>query len=110
MTREPDVTIEVLYFEDCPSHAALLPRLQELLNREGVSASIAQTLVENDQDAQEQRFLGSPTLRIDGQDIDPGADDRSDFGMKCRLYATPDGLRATPSDEWIVAALPPKPP
>jgi hypothetical protein len=102
------VTIEFLYFDGCPSHATLLPRMQELLDREGVTAAIEQIRIENDDDAQAQRFLGSPTLRIDGQDVDPGADDRSDFGMKCRLYATPDGLRGTPPDEWIIAALPRK--
>jgi hypothetical protein len=57
------------------------------------------------EEAQERRFLGSPTLRVDGRDVEPGADERTDFGMKCRLYLSEEGLRPAPSDEVIAAAL-----
>ena len=62
------------------------------------SASAAET-------AQRERFLGSPTVRVDGADIEPGAGERTDFGLKCRLFATPDGLRGMPADEWVLGAL-----
>ena len=52
-----------------------------------------------------EHFLGSPTVRVDGRDVEPGAEQRQDFGMKCRLYATPDGLRGTPPDQWALDAL-----
>lgn len=52
-----------------------------------------------------ERFLGSLTLRIAGEDVEPGAALRTDFGLKCRLYATPDGFRGTPPDEWVLGAL-----
>jgi hypothetical protein len=44
-------------------------------------------------------------VRVDGHDVEPGATQRRDFGMKCRLYATGDWLRATPLDEWVLDAL-----
>jgi hypothetical protein len=44
-------------------------------------------------------------LRSDGEDVEPGADQRTDFGLQCRLFATPDGLRGMPADEWVLAAL-----
>ena len=61
--------------------------------------------VEDLEAAERERFLGSPTVRIDGQDVEPGADRRTDFGLKCRLFATPDGLRGMPTDEWVLATL-----
>ena len=52
-----------------------------------------------------ERFLGSPTVRIDGKDVEPGADRRTGYGLKCRLFQTSKGLRRTPDDEWVLAAL-----
>jgi hypothetical protein len=97
--------VEVLYFDGCPNREALLARLRELLASTGVAADIEQVAVEDCDVAIRQRFLGSPTVRIDGQDVEPGAEQRRDFGIKCRLFATPDGLRGTPPDEWVLAAL-----
>ncbi len=97
--------IEVLYFDGCPSHAALVPRLQEMLESEGVKYQIELRAVETPEDAERERFLGSPTLRIDGSDVDPDAGERRDFGLKCRLYRVGGGYSPLPADEWIRAAL-----
>lgn len=99
------MTIELLYFDGCPNHEALAPHLRELLARAGVNADLEMRRVESVEAAEQERFLGSPTVRIAGHDVDPGAEERRDFGMKCRLYATAEGLRGTPPDEWILAAL-----
>ncbi|HVF79998.1 MAG TPA: hypothetical protein VNA28_17025 [Solirubrobacteraceae bacterium] len=97
--------VELLYFVGCPNHEALVPRLRELLASTGVTGDVELVEVQDADAADRERFLGSPTVRIDGQDVEPGADQRSDFGLKCRLYATPDGLRGTPADEWVLATL-----
>ena len=97
--------VEVLYFEGCPSYAQLLPRLRELLASEGIDEEVEIRRVETRQDAERERFLGSPTVRIDGEDVDPSAKDRDDFGLKCRLYRTDDGLVRTPAESWIHAKL-----
>jgi hypothetical protein len=99
------MTIELLYFDGCPSHEAFLPRLRALLAQTGVEDPVLERRVQSDDAAQRERFLGSPTLRIDGVDVDPGAAQRADYGLKCRLYATPDGLRGTPADQWVLDAL-----
>lgn len=97
--------IELLYFDGCPSHEAFLPRLHELLALARVQAPVEQRRVESAEAADSERFLGSPTLRVDGVDVDPGAGGRSDYGLKCRLYPTPQGLRGAPPDEWVLDAL-----
>ena len=95
----------MLFFDGCPNHEALLPHLRELLSAHGVGDPIELRRVEDAEAAQRERFLGSPTVRIDGQDVDPGAHERDDFGLKCRLFATPDGLRGTPPDAWVLTAV-----
>ena len=97
--------IELLYFDGCPSHDALVPRLDDLLAQEGIDARVEQRRVTSEDAAVAERFLGSPTLRVDGVDVDPSAAARDDFGLRCRLYATGDGLRGVPDDRWIRAAL-----
>jgi hypothetical protein len=97
--------IEILYFDGCPNHEAFLPHLRDLLTRHDVVADIVTTRVETDQDAQRLAFLGSPTLRINGRDVEPGAESRTGYGMQCRLYRSDDGLAGTPPDRWILAAL-----
>jgi hypothetical protein len=101
------VRIEVLYFDGCPNHEALLPRLREILARTGVSTEIDLRRITDDEAAQHERFLGSPTVRVNGRDVEPDAEWRTDFGLKCRLYRTPTGLSGQPQDEWLRAALHP---
>jgi hypothetical protein len=97
--------IEVLYFEGCPNHDALLAHVRQLLRQARVSEEISLQRVESVEAAERERFLGSPTLRIDGRDVEPGAERRTDYGMKCRLFATPDGLRGMPDDAWVLDAI-----
>jgi hypothetical protein len=97
--------IELLYFDGCPSHEAFLPRLRALLGQAGIEAPVDLRRVESDEAAARERFLGSPTLRIDGADIDPTAGGRRDYGLKCRLYPAGDGLAGTPPDAWVLEAL-----
>ena len=97
--------VELLYFEGCPSFAELLPRLKQLIAEEGIEEQVELRRVETPEEAERERFLGSPTVRIDGEDIDPTANGRDDFGIECRLYRTDDGLERTPPQEWIRAAL-----
>ena len=97
--------IEVLYFDGCPNHERVVARLRELLNAAGVKDPIVELRIEDEDAAVRSRFLGSPSVRIDGRDIEPGADARADFGLKCRLFATPTGLRGVPADRWVQAAI-----
>jgi hypothetical protein len=97
--------IELLYLDGCPSYEALVPRLGELLREAGLCANIELRRIETSADAESQRFLGSPTLRVDAIDVEPGAGEREDFGLKCRLYRSNGGLSAVPPEDWIRSAL-----
>jgi hypothetical protein len=99
------VKVELLYFDGCPSYVELLPRLRELIAAERIDEEVELRRVETAEDAKRERFLGSPTVRIDGEDVDPTAKDRDEFGLECRLYRTEEGLARMPPESWIRAKL-----
>jgi len=95
--------VEVLYFDGCPGHERVLPLVRRLAGQAG--AKVALRRVETPEDADAERFLGSPTVRVDGVDVEPGAAEREDFGLKCRMYQAPDGLSVVPAERWLHEAL-----
>jgi hypothetical protein len=99
------VDIQFLYFEDCPSHDEALQRLREVMQEEGIEASIEMIKVETEAQAQEHRFVGSPTILIDGRDIvSPTVGNR--YRLACRVYTLEDGrISPLPSREMIRKAL-----
>jgi hypothetical protein len=99
------VRIELLYFDGCPNYATVLPRVSEIVADTGISAEVDLRRVTDDDAARRERFLGSPTLRVDGHDVEPDAERRTDYGIKCRLYRTATGLSGQPAEEWLRAAL-----
>lgn len=96
-------TIDLIYFEGCPGHARLLPLLTQRAKASG--ALLTLRAIETPEQAVTERFLGSPTIRVDGMDVEPEANSRADFGMKCRLYRGDDGISQIPPLEWIDSAL-----
>jgi hypothetical protein len=97
------VKIEVLQIDGCPRYARLLPVVRALAD--AYSAELVRSEIATVDQAERAGFLGSPTVRVDGVDVDPGAGDRSDFGRKCRLYGRPGGRSGGPPSEWIERAL-----
>jgi hypothetical protein len=97
------VKVELLYFDGCPSYEALLPELRELAAARG--AELELRLVESHEAAEAERFLGSPTVRVDGRDVEPAAADRDDFGLKCRLYRTDGTYSPTPPRAALLEAF-----
>ena len=47
----------------------------------------------SDEQAQHERFLGSPTVRVGGVDVDPDAEGRLDYGLTCRAPVDEDVRR-----------------
>ncbi len=87
--------IEVLYFDGCPSWRRAVGNLEAALEAEGLAAEVELVKVEDVATAQERRFLGSPSFRVDGRDLWP--DEHSEFALDCRVYATPEGLKGWPT-------------
>jgi len=93
--------VELLWFEDCPNHETAESMLRSVLDEYGVRAEIQRIEVADERKGDEVRFPGSPTIRINGLDIEPGWEDCEDCTPRCRLYATSEGLRGVPERAWI---------
>jgi len=97
--------IELLWFSGCPNHEAAERLLRERLDAFEIDVPIQRIQVETDSLAKEVCFPGSPTIRIEGLDVEPGWTPCEDCTPRCRLYATSQGLRGLPEVSWIDAAL-----
>lgn len=97
--------IELLYFVGCPNYEALLAKLREIVADAEIETEIELRPVESFDAAESERFLGSPTVRVDGEDVEPGVGVRTDFGLKCRLYRSSEGTSGMPPEGWITAAI-----
>jgi hypothetical protein len=80
------VKIEVLYVADCPSHPAAVKLIREALAAHDTDAEIREVLVLDKRMADELRFCGSPTIRIDGRDVACDATQAQESALSCRLY------------------------
>jgi hypothetical protein len=55
--------------------------------------------------AQRLRFLGSPSVRVDGRDVEPGAEARTDYDLSCRVYRRESWFSGQPEERWARDAL-----
>lgn len=97
--------IEVFYFDGCPNHRPAVERVKEILKEEGVAAEVLEIEVPDPATAQAVGFLGSPTIKIDGLDVEPSARSSRKYGMMCRTYWDGDKREGVPPGELIRAAV-----
>ena len=92
--------IEILYVPGCPNYQPAFERLQSVLMSEAVQDEIYGVPVSTEAQAKELLFPGSPTIRVNGEDVDPGT--TSAPGLACRVYADRSGV---PSEEVLRRAV-----
>ena len=97
--------VELLWWEGCPSYPEALDDLRRSLAEEGVDAEVEMVEVQSDEQARAERFPGSPTIRIDGEEIFP-CDESQPFSLTCRVYRLRDGRPSpTPDPEDLRDAI-----
>ena len=96
--------VEVLYFDGCPTYEAAEKTLRDVFADKGLEADVELVAVNTDEEARRLRFPGSPTIRVAGKDLFP-TEEREDWRLGCRIYATPQGLRGSPTAEMLKEAL-----
>jgi hypothetical protein len=97
--------VELLWFSDCANHAAARRMLEEVIADIVPGTPILDLDATDPLTAERLRFPGSPTIRVDGRDIDTSYIDTGDYTPRCRLYRTESGLRGLPERGWIENAL-----
>jgi len=87
--------IRLLYFDGCPSWQSALQNIKTACELDELPWPIEPVEVRDDDHAAALRFLGSPSIIVDGEDLWPEA--REAYGMSCRMYRTPEGMRGWPT-------------
>jgi arsenate reductase len=98
--REPALRVEVLVFEGCPHAQAAIDLVRRVVDRLAPGVTVERVEVDTPEKAVATAFLGSPSIRVNGVDIEdrptsPGA-------LCCRTYEGGAGL---PPQWWVEAAL-----
>jgi hypothetical protein len=98
--------IEFLFWEDCPSHPQAWKLLEEVVDEVGVESEIEKIEVLTDEEAERLQFPGSPTIRVDGMDVDLDGAAQMGTALTCRVYVLEDRrFSPLPSKEMIRRAL-----
>ncbi len=97
--------IELLYFEGCPNYRDAHMVLNHVLQSRSVDAAVVKSFRVDAASATEVRFAGSPTIRVNGTDIEPEFEDAGDYSLRCRLYPTACGGTHIPDVRWIESAI-----
>ena len=98
--------IDFLFWRECPSHTETWERLQTVLRHEGLQAEVHRVEINTDEEAVQQDFPGSPTLRINGRDIDPEGARGQRASLSCRIYHDASGrVVPLPSEALIRKAI-----
>ena len=97
--------IEVLYVEGCPNYRGALGLVERVRAELGVDAELRTTLISDQEAADQARFPGSPTVRVDGRDVEPGNEPPGEYSLACRLYRLEHRFAGQPEERWIREAL-----
>lgn len=97
--------VEILYFDGCPNHEAARALVERLSNELRIEPHIELIEVADAEAAAALRFLGSPTVRVDGVDVEPGAEARTNYALACRIYPGEQGVSELPHEQWLRDAL-----
>ena len=97
--------VEILYFDGCPKHEPARALVERVAAELRVEPAIELVEVVDPDAAADLRFLGSPTIRVGGRDVEPGANERHEFVLACRVYRSEHGLAGQPDEAWIREAL-----
>ena len=97
--------IEVLYVQDCPHYPATLALVERVRAELGIDAELHTSVIVEQAAADQARFPGSPTVRVNGHDVEPGSEPATEYLIGCRLYRLEHRFAGQPEERWIRGAL-----
>ncbi len=97
--------VELLWSTGCPHYRSARTLIADVACALGLSPQVEEIAVEDEPTGRLLCFPGSPTIRVDGLDVEPGWEACADCTPRCRVYATAAGLRGLPEREWVERAL-----
>ena len=97
-------TVEVLVVSGCPGTELAIARIREATETLGIETNVRFVIVDGEEQALALGFTGSPTVRVEGDDVEEDAAERP-IGISCRLYHDGDITDRAPPLALIRAAL-----
>ena len=73
--------LDLLFSPGCGAIEGTVAMVNEVLRDLKSDAIVTEVMVDTEEKARELKFLGSPSIRFNGRDIEPGADERQDYGL-----------------------------
>ncbi len=99
------VKIDLLFVEGCLGYQQTLKFIKEIVDDKGIDAHINLMEIETDRDAGRLHFVGSPTVRVGGMDIEKNLVRSKEYGVKNRLYYREGRAYSYPSKPMIEDAI-----
>lgn len=101
MAGDGSVRIEILARKDCDNRGMAVAVVERVLAETGVPAEVSMIDVSTLGEAKRLGFTGSPTVRVDGRDVDRRPAEATVVSLEDRVYRTSRGLAGWPDAEWI---------
>lgn len=93
--------IDILYFDGCPNYRPTMDLVRDIVQALDLDATIREVEVHDADEAAQLRFFGSPTVQVNGEDVDPTVRSRMDYSFSCRMY----GRSGSPPRSLVEQAL-----
>ena len=99
-------TIKLLHTEGCHAYHQAFDELEKALKEKGLPVQFEVILISSEEEAKEHKFFGSPTIQINGVDVDPKAKMVTKYGVSsCRPYFWEGKSYDYPPKEIILEVL-----
>ena len=105
MSTDGSVRIEILARADCDSRGMAISVVERAVEEIGVPADVEIIEVKTLAQAKKLLFPGSPTVRVDGRDVDRQPNGGGDVSLGNRIYRTERGLAGWPDEQWVREAI-----
>lgn len=97
--------IEIIVFDGCPNSEPTEKLVRETVGELGIDAEIEVINVIDNEDAVAKRFLGSPSIRINGKDLEVEEDELTQYSMRCRVYRHGGSQSGVPSKDLLKSTI-----
>lgn len=97
--------MELLYLPECPNHCETAEMVRSVMRAKGVTAEPLEIAITNYEEASANAFPGSPTIRVNGRDIESLPPHLPQVGFVCRTYRVEGRVQGIPPRAWLEQAI-----
>jgi hypothetical protein len=97
--------IEFMYSKSTGRGKEAEEALKQAIEATEVNAEIVYTEVYDSEEAKTKKFLGSPSIRVDGIDVEYGDREPDEYQAGTRYYNTPAGWKPFPHAKLIANTI-----